>query len=152
MPTKKVRTEPALDTPALFATTESPCPEKILPTARVLKLKMPTKIAIEIIESPTLVETVRPAKQMTKDSENNTTSKRKTKRITKKIKDLTGLTPATISWEPFYSGLSQEEFKIVCKNYSQTAAGYGSASRDRSVYCFVCAIHPNCTHVIKRYK
>jgi hypothetical protein len=152
MPTKIVRIEPVQETPALFATTDSPCPEKILPTARVLKLKMPTKIAIEIIEPPSLVETARPAKLMVNDSKNNTTSKRKTMRITKKIKDLTGLTPATISWEPFYCGLSQEEFKIVCKNYSKSAAVIGSTSRDKSVACFVCAIHPNCTHVLKRYK
>jgi hypothetical protein len=147
MPTKIVRTEPIIETPALFTTTETPSPAKILPTGRVMKLKMPPKKAVKIIDPPSIMKTERPAKRMKKNSK-DTTKKRNTKHVMKKISDVTGLTCGQISWEPFYCNLTQEEFKIVCKNYSITErAGY-----DNSVRCFVCAIHPSCTHVIKKYK
>jgi hypothetical protein len=111
MLTKIVRTEPTLDTPSLITTTDSPCPEKLLRTTRVMKLKMPTKIAIKVIEPPSEVETARSAERMTKSSKNDTTRKRQTKQ--NKIFDLTGLTFTKINWEPFYCSLSQEEFKVV---------------------------------------
>jgi hypothetical protein len=90
--------------------------------------------------------TERPAERMKKSKD--ATKTRKTKQIQKKISDLAGLSCSKISWEPFYCNLIQEELKIVCKNYSLLAA----VGQIYSVVCFVCAIHPSCTHVIKKYK
>jgi hypothetical protein len=149
MPSKIVHTEPALDTPTLFATTDSSSPAKIIPKARVTKLKMSTKKASKIIEPPSLAETAQPVMRSVKNSKNVTANIRKNLQK-KKIFDLTGLTISKIRWKPFYCGLSQEEFKVVCKNYSMTH--HVNCSSDSSVACYVCAIHPNCTHVLKRYE
>jgi hypothetical protein len=147
MPNKIVRTEPVMLTPALFASTDTPSPEKVPPAARVMKLQMPPKKAIKIIDPPFIMETERPAKRMKKNSK-DIPKIRKTKHVMKKIFDVTGLSCSQISWEPFYCNLTQEEFKIVCKNYSIM----NRVARDNSVLCFVCAIHPSCTHVLKKYK
>jgi hypothetical protein len=56
--------------------------------------------------------------------------------------DVTGLASSKITWRPCYRNLNQEEFKIVCKNYSTVNFSF----------CFACAIHPGCTHVIKKYE
>jgi hypothetical protein len=147
MPTKIVRTEPMIEISALFTTTDTPSPAKMLPTARVMKMKMPPKKAVKIIDPTSIMETERPAKRMKKSSK-DTTKKREKKQIMIKIFDVTGLSLGKIIWEPFYCNLTQEEFKIVCKNYSKM----NTVIKDCSVVCFVCAIHPSCTHVIKKYK
>jgi hypothetical protein len=149
MPTKIIHTEPALDTPTLFTTTDISSPGKILPKARATKLKMSTKKASKIIEPPSLAETAQPVMRLLEYRKNATANLRKNSQK-KKIFDLTGLTCSKIRWKPFYRGLSQEEFKVVCKNYSMSYSVH--CSRDKSVACYACAIHPNCTHVLKRYE
>jgi hypothetical protein len=69
MPTKIVRTEPIIETPALYTTTDTPSPEKILQKAEAMTLKMmPTKIDVEISDPPPAMEAERPAERMMNNS------------------------------------------------------------------------------------
>jgi hypothetical protein len=139
MPTGIMRTEPIIESPALVITTDSTNPEKILPRAREMT-------EVEMIDPPSIVETGRPPEPMTKSSE-DTPAKQATKELQTKMFDVTGLPCSKISWVPFYCNLTQDEFEIVCKSYRLL-----KNAKDISVLCFVCAIHPSCTHMIKKYK
>jgi hypothetical protein len=78
----------------------------------------------------------------------DTSKETKNKNFHEKISDVAGLPGIEISWEPFYCNLTQEEVQIVCRSYSRMKSVVG----DNSGLCFVCAIHPSCTHVLKKYK
>jgi hypothetical protein len=89
-----------------------------------------------------------PANQVTKSSKDTTMSSKDTtkrKQIKRNLRDVTGSKASSMIWKPFYRDLTEEEFNVVCKNYS------GTKHVDLDG-CYVCAIHPSCTHVIKKYK
>jgi hypothetical protein len=96
--------------------------------------------SIDIIVRSTYLEKDQLADEVKKSSKNT-----KRKQGKKRLFDVTGLEASSMIWQPFYRDLTQEEFKIVSKNYR------GTKHVDRDG-CYVCAIHPSCTHVIKKYK